>query len=69
MDGIWWTELYNHFGVKGLMLPQRLADIALDSAASDSASDSDEIERLFRQNTYLQNKKHMLTCQRWDWLL
>ena len=24
---------------------------------------------LFRQNTYLQNKKHMLTCQRWDWLL
>ena len=25
--------------------------------------------RLFRQNTYLQNKKHMLTCQRWDWLL
>ena len=25
--------------------------------------------RLFRQNTYLQNKKHTLTCQRWDWLL
>ena len=24
---------------------------------------------LFRQNTYLQNKKHTLTCQRWDWLL
>ena len=24
---------------------------------------------LFRQNTYLQNKKHMLTCLRWDWLL
>ena len=20
-------------------------------------------------NIYLQNKKHMLTCQRWDWLL
>ena len=28
-----------------------------------------EINNLFRQNTYLQNKKHMLTCQRWDWLL
>ena len=28
-----------------------------------------EIADLFRQNTYLQNKKHMLTCQRWDWLL
>ena len=27
------------------------------------------IWHLFRQNTYLQNKKHMLTCQRWDWLL
>ena len=25
--------------------------------------------QLFRQNTYLQNKKHMLTCQGWDWLL
>ena len=24
---------------------------------------------LFRQNTYLQNKKHMLTCQGGDWLL
>ena len=29
----------------------------------------DRNEELFRQNTYLQNKKHMLTCQRWDWLL
>ena len=28
-----------------------------------------DIRDLFRQNTYLQNKKHMLTCQRWDWLL
>ena len=32
------------------------------SVASGSVS-------LFRQNTYLQNKKHTLTCQRWDWLL
>ena len=26
-------------------------------------------DSLFRQNTYLQNKKHMLTCLRWEWLL
>ena len=26
-------------------------------------------DSLFRQNIYLQNKKHILTCQRWDWLL
>ena len=30
---------------------------------------TDVITYLFRQNTYLQNKKHILTCQRWDWLL
>ena len=26
-------------------------------------------DQLFRQNTYLQNKKHTLTCQGGDWLL
>ena len=30
---------------------------------------SEKLSTLFRQNTYLQNKKHTLTCQRWDWLL
>ena len=29
----------------------------------------DVARELFRQNTYLQNKKHMLTCQGGDWLL
>ena len=28
-----------------------------------------EIVDLFRQNTYLRNKKHTLTCQGGDWLL
>ena len=28
-----------------------------------------ETLQLFLQNTYLQNKKHTLTCLRWDWLL
>ena len=36
---------------------------------SQSVDVNDNIDNLFRQNTYLQNKKHMLTCQRWDWLL
>ena len=35
----------------------------------DNNSIVNDIEHLFRQNTYLRNKKHTLTCQRWDWLL
>ena len=39
MDGIIQPLLY-----EGVMLPQRLADTALHSAASDCASDSNKIE-------------------------
>ena len=39
-------EIIQPLWYEGTMLPQRLADTALDSAASDSASDSDEIEHI-----------------------
>ena len=63
---------------------QRQAGAGFDSQADDDDADDREsitettpadrafyrlVHYWFRQNTYLRNKKHMLTCQRWDWLL
>ena len=53
-----------------------IVDKKLDSSLASKGPDQSQLVRmslmnllLFRQNTYLQNKKHTLTCQRWDWLL
>ena len=51
----------SHVSIPVVILPIDFQSVDVD----DNIGNID----LFRQNTYLQNKKHMLTCQRWDWLL